>query len=155
MFCPGFLTFWIKFQAISGPGEIKFKSPGFPGSAGNPAIGTIPDRWGRILHVCYADLYVQVKWYRKLSNPINIDHGTIQGCLTSPYMFNIFYQSLAEVLSETTGSIRINMSQYHVFIYADDLLIVSTLVTGLQNLINSANHYITENGCIFNATKTS
>ncbi len=27
-----------KFQAISGPGQIKFKSPGFPGSAGNHVI---------------------------------------------------------------------------------------------------------------------
>ncbi len=31
-----FLMFWDKFQAISGPGQIKCKSPGFPGSAGNP-----------------------------------------------------------------------------------------------------------------------
>ncbi len=35
MFCPGFL-FWDKFQAISGPGQTKCKSPGFPSSAGNP-----------------------------------------------------------------------------------------------------------------------
>ncbi len=38
MFCPGFLTFWDKFQAISGPGQIKFKSPGFPCLAGNPVV---------------------------------------------------------------------------------------------------------------------
>ncbi len=31
-----FSHFWAKFQAISGPGQIKFKSPGIPGSAGNP-----------------------------------------------------------------------------------------------------------------------
>ncbi len=31
LFCPGFLTFWDKFQPISGNGQIKFKSPGFPG----------------------------------------------------------------------------------------------------------------------------
>ncbi len=30
MFCPGFLTFWDKFHALSGPGQMKFKSPGFP-----------------------------------------------------------------------------------------------------------------------------
>ncbi len=31
MFCPGFLTFWDKFQAISRPGQMILKSPGFPG----------------------------------------------------------------------------------------------------------------------------
>ncbi len=31
LFCPGFLTFWDKFQAISRPGQLKFKSPAFPG----------------------------------------------------------------------------------------------------------------------------
>ncbi len=36
LFCPGFLMFWNKFQAISGPGQIKFQSPGFPGFTGNP-----------------------------------------------------------------------------------------------------------------------
>ncbi len=36
--CPGFVTFWDQFQAISRPGQIIFKSPGFPGFAGNPAM---------------------------------------------------------------------------------------------------------------------
>ncbi len=30
LFCPGFLSYWDKFQAISKPGQIKFKSPDFP-----------------------------------------------------------------------------------------------------------------------------
>ncbi len=51
LFCPSFLTFWDKFQAISGPGQIKLKSPGFPGSAGNPVYsyslcgGTVLVTW--------------------------------------------------------------------------------------------------------------
>ncbi len=36
LFCPGFCNFGGKFQAISGPGKIKLKYPGFPGSTGNP-----------------------------------------------------------------------------------------------------------------------
>ena len=41
-----------------------------------------------------------------------------------------------------------------MFAYADDLLLTSTTVSGLQRLINNANEYITENGLSFNATKT-
>ncbi len=39
------------------------------------------------------------------------------------------------------------------FIYADDLLIVSTTVTGLQNLIDYTNYYITKHGLQFNTSK--
>ncbi len=50
------------------------------------AIGAIPDRWCRILHVWDPNLYVQTKWNRKQSNPINIEKGTHQDGLTSPYI---------------------------------------------------------------------
>ncbi len=33
---PRFCPFCDKFQAISRPGQKKFKCPGFPGSAGKP-----------------------------------------------------------------------------------------------------------------------
>ncbi len=39
--CPGFLTFKDKCQAMSGGGQIKFKSPVFPGSAGNPVLSLV------------------------------------------------------------------------------------------------------------------
>ncbi len=62
---------------------------------------------------------------------------------------------MAEGLTETPGVLRIKRNSYNVFIYADDLLIVSTLVTGLQNLIDYANYYITEQGLQFNTSKTT
>ena len=42
-----------------------------------------------------------------------------------------------------------------VLCYADDILLCSTTPTGLQDLINTANKYINENGLRFNPTKTS
>ncbi len=49
----------------------------------------------------------------------------------------------------------VNIYFYNVFIYADDLLLISTTVSGLQTFIKCANHYITEHGPAFNASKTS
>ncbi len=60
---------------------------------------------------------------------------------------------MAEGLTETLCGLRIKRNSYNVFIYADDLLIVSTTVTGLQNLIDYANCYITEHGLQFNTSK--
>ena len=43
---------------------------------------------------------------------------------------------------------------YNVYCYADDLLLSSTTVSGLQKLINIANANITRNGLTFNPQKT-
>ncbi len=40
LFCLCVHTFVGKFQAIFGPGQIKLKSPVFPGSTGNPDLNT-------------------------------------------------------------------------------------------------------------------
>jgi hypothetical protein len=53
------------------------------------------------------------------------------------------------------GGILINKIHYNVFCYADDLLLTSTTVTGLQRLINHSNDYITSHGLRFNASKTN
>ena len=74
--------------------------------------------------------------------------------ISSPFLFNIFYQDLVEKLSKCTGGILINNDTYNVFCYADDLILTSLSVTGLQELIDTANSYITEHGLKFNPTKT-
>ncbi len=119
------------------------------------AMNIIPDRWWRILHTWYSKMEVQVKWNQKLSEPFKIEKGTRQGGLTSPFLFNLFYQDLAEGLSNETGGIKVKNMSYNVFIYADDLLLTSATVTGLQKLIMYANKYIIEHGLSFNAKKTT
>ena len=48
-----------------------------------------------------------------------------------------------EFKSHSGGCVADNM-KLNVFCYADDLLLVSTSVTGLQSLINRANMYVTK-----------
>ena len=50
--------------------------------------------------------------------------------------------------------IRINKLGYNVFCYADDVLLTSTSVTGLQSLINTAVNFIEKHGLRFNPAKT-
>ncbi len=107
------------------------------------------------MHVWYSNIYVNVKWANKLSASVKLEKGTRQGCLTLPFLFNLFYQGLTENLSNSSGGLRIKKTSYNVFIYADDLLLISTTVSGLQTLIKCDNHYITEHRLAFNASKTS
>ncbi len=82
-----------------------------------------------------------MKWNQKLSN---LEKGTRQGGLTSPYLFNLFYQGLAGGLTETPGGLKIKRNSF-----------VSTTLTELQNLIDYANYANLVYGLQFNTSKTT
>jgi hypothetical protein len=118
------------------------------------AINVIPDPWWCILYMWYKYLKVRIKWNGNLSDCFRIERGTRQGGLTSPFLFNIFYQDLVSDLHMTTGGLKIDNISYSVLAYADDLLLLSATVSGLQGLINYANEYIKSHGLNFNNSKT-
>ena len=120
------------------------------------AIGVIPDVSWRMLSSWYSKQKVVIKFNNYMSSKlISVEVGTRQGGLTSPFLFNLFYQEMIEKLSSTPGGLRIHNVSYNVFCYADDVLLASTTVTGLQSLINCATKYVMENGLCFNPRKTS
>ncbi len=82
------------------------------------------------MHVWYSNIYVNVKWANNLSASVKLEKGTREGGLTSLFLFNLFDQGLTENLSNSSGTLRIKKTSYNVFIYADDLLLISTTVSG-------------------------
>jgi len=88
-----------------------------------------------------------------LSDPISIRKGTRQGGITSPYLFNLFYEDMVKTANEM-NNITIAGHHYGAFCYADDLLLSSLTVTGLQSMINYCSSYISQHGLTFNASKT-
>ena len=101
------------------------------------ASSVLPEHCWHIMVNWYNRLTVQVKWCQKLSTKIDVCIGTRQGVISSPFLFNIFYQDLVEKLSKCSGGILINNDTYNVFCYADDLILTSLSVSGLQELIPS------------------
>ena len=75
--------------------------------------------------------------------------------MPSPMLFNIFYQNLIDRLSSQHCGVSINKESYNVFCYADDLIITSLTITGLQSLINISRDYITSHGLNLNPSKTT
>ena len=57
-------------------------------------------------------------------------------------------------MSNHDGGIKIFNQRFNIFCYADDILLVSTTKSGLQNLINTAVKYVDEHGLRFNPSKT-
>ena len=107
------------------------------------------------MHTWYSNLTVQVKWCGTLSSIINVSVGTRQGGLSSPFLFNLFYQYFISFLSNCSGGITIPNEAYNVFCYADDLIIASLSVIGLQEMINAATSCIVDHGQNFNPAKTT
>ena len=54
---------------------------------------------------------------------------------------------------ESTGGIIIKEQSVSVFCYADDPMLSSITVAGLQTMIHVANRYVTEHGMQFNQKK--
>ena len=118
------------------------------------AATVLPKHCWHVMHTWYSKLTVQVKWCGTLSSAIKVSVGPRQGGLSSPFLFNLFYQDLISLLSNYSGGITIHNDAYNVFCYADDLIIASLSVTGLQEMIYAATSYIVDHGLNFNPAKT-
>ena len=108
------------------------------------ASNVLPDLCWRVMYYWYSQMRIYVRWNNHLGPSIKVQRGTRQGGLTSPLLFNAFYQELVDKLSECKTGININGRTYNVFVYADDLLLASLTTTGLQNLIDIAVSHITD-----------
>ena len=111
------------------------------------ARNVITDKSWKLLYNWYVNISVQVRW-NGLGKNINVLKGTRQGGLTSPLLFNLVYKDLIDEL----GSI--DNDKYNVFCYADDILLASTTVSGLQHLINIADDHVSNFALKFNSVKT-
>ena len=102
----------------------------------------------------YEDLSVRIKWKGQFTNTIPIKKGTRQGGLSSPLLFNITYAELVSELNKRNSGTCIDGHKFNAFVYADDILLTSTTITGLQELINIASRNIAKLGLQFNAKKS-
>jgi len=118
------------------------------------ALHVVPDPCWKILYYWCSKITAQVRWNHRLGNSINILIGSRQGGISSPFLFNIFYQDLVEELSRTVGGINIDNCSHNTFCYADDVLLTSKTITGLQNVIDVVERYIKAHGLRFNPLKT-
>ena len=118
------------------------------------AFEVLPDYCWHLMANWFKKRTVQIKWCKQLSGKISMCIGTRQGGISSPLLFNIFYQELVDVLSKCPGGISINNDSFNVLCYADDLILASLSVTGLEELMDTASSYIIAHGLNYNAAKT-
>ena len=102
----------------------------------------------------YGKLYAHVRWNNCLSDRFGIAAGVRQGGVLSPILFNVYMDDLFKQLQDSIPGCYIGLSFVGCIMYADDILLLSPSVRGLQYLLDVCSNYAAVNDIIFNKDKS-
>ncbi|XP_065643004.1 uncharacterized protein LOC136074597 [Hydra vulgaris] len=84
-----------------------------------------------------------------------LKQGVRQGSILSPYLYNIYTEKLLETIkNDNFVGTTIHGNFTGVVAYADDIILLSSTLSGLERLITMCNIYNNLNGIKLNAVKT-
>ena len=96
----------------------------------------------RLLAFIYVFQNCCVEWAGIKSNSFKVSNGIRQGAVLSPTLFSIYINELFEVLSDSGFGCYINNLFYGLIGYADDLVLLSPDLQGLQLLLNITKSFL-------------
>ena len=108
----------------------------------------------KLLMQLYTDHKVFVRVADGLLQPITTTIGLKQGCCLSGLLFNLFVDKLPSIFDATCDPVTILNEQMSCLLWADDLLIMSSSATGLQNAINKTKLFYDSLGLEVNQKKS-
>ena len=77
-----------------------------------------------------------VKWNGSRSRKFPVSNGVRQGAVSLAVLFSIYIDDLIQQLQKSGIGCAIDGVYYGVFIYADDILLLSASRSGLQAMVN-------------------
>jgi hypothetical protein len=108
----------------------------------------------RMLFQSYVNQNVEISWNGVLSDPIYPTNGVKQGGVLSPILFCIYLDELLQLLSQSGYGCKIGRSYFGVFSYADDIILLSPTLKGLQSMLDICNDFGIKYHIKFNEKKT-
>jgi len=102
----------------------------------------------------YSKLLSCVRWNDAVSTSFRVHCGVRQGGILSPILFNLYVDNLIESLQNSGLGCYICTSFLGCIMYADDLILLSPSIDGLQGMLNLCTVYGANFDIMFNVKKT-
>jgi len=107
-----------------------------------------------VLENWYSKLCVAVRWIDAISGFFNVMSGVRQGSILSPRLFTVLINIVIVKLKDSGVGCSINNIFIGCILYADDIIVLSATVSGLQEMLNICNKTIMDMDLSFNCKKS-
>ena len=101
----------------------------------------LPPIFTRLLIVMYISQTAKVKWENDLSDSFSITNGIKQGAVLSAILFCVYIDDLISQLRRNRTGCWVNGYYVGVIVYADDTVLLSPTLDGLQEIIHTCSTY--------------
>ena len=95
----------------------------------------------RVILSLYKNQTCDVRWNNKYSHRFSVTNGVRQGAISSPILFCIYIDKLVRQLREQDIGCHIFNKFVGVWVYADDIIILSSSRMGLQSMISTCEQF--------------
>ena len=107
----------------------------------------------KFLVAWYGSQLFHVQWGQFITTGFTVLNGVRQGGILSPYLYNVYIDSLSAALNNTGVGCHYLGSVNHLA-YADDMVLLSPSPFGLQTLLNTCEKFAEEHDILYNTKKT-
>jgi exonuclease III len=114
----------------------------------------LDDALVRALKSLYGDSKACVRINGAYTDWFDISRGVRQGCVASPWLFNLFIDSCLSKLKEYECGLRMDELRVKCLLYADDQVLLASSAGELQDMVTLLNGEFEAKGMKVNASKT-
>jgi len=114
----------------------------------------VPTIFVKLLMFWYGHLQSAVLWQSSLSEYFKVLSGVRQGGVLSPYLFAMYIDDIIDDVRKSGYGIYIGSLFLGCIVYADDILLLSSSCTGLQQMVNVCAKYGESWDICFNPSKS-